>query len=111
MPGVADARRAVGELRARLFRVLEEFLHVLRGDRVRHREEQAAVAHEVGDRREVLLRVVRQALVDERIDHEARGIDEQRVTVGRRLRDDLRADDAVRARLVLDHEGLAELLL
>src|SRR5207245_1318641 len=103
--------RAGGELRAGLLRIDEELLPRLRWQRVGYGEEEPAVTYEIRHRDEVLLRVVRQALVHRRVDDEARGIDEQRVAVGRRLRHDLRADDAVRAGLVLDDEGLAELLL
>src|SRR5207245_6676612 len=103
--------RAGGELRAGLLRIDEELLPRLRWQRVGYGEEEPAVTYEIRHRDEVLLRVVRQALVHRRIDDEARGIDEQRVAVGRRLRHDLRADDAVRAGLVFDYERLAELLL
>ena len=46
-----------------------------------------------------------------RVDDEARRVHEQRIAIRRRLRHGGRADDAVRPRLVLHHEGLAHLLL
>ena len=50
--------------------------------------------------------VVGQVLVDRRTDDEGRGGDEQRVAVGRGLRDETRADRAARSGAVFDHHRL-----
>jgi hypothetical protein len=61
---------------------------------------------------EVLHRIVGQLGVDGGIDgHRPARRDQQRVAVGRRLGDDLGGDDRLRARLVVDHDRLAELVL
>ena len=45
-----------------------------------------------------------------RVDHEqAVGSDQKRVAVRRRIRDELSDEIAARARLILNHDGLAEL--
>ena len=63
------------------------------------------------DRREVLDRIVRHLGVETGIDRMRRHrCDEQRVAVGRRLRDHVGADIAARADLVLDEELLVEQL-
>ena len=57
------------------------------------------------------MRVVRQLRVQARVDGERTAIGQQdRVAVGRGLRDRIDAHDAVRARLVLDDDRLAHLL-
>jgi len=55
----------------------------------------------------VLQRVVRQLLVDVRVADMGRGMNHQRVAVGRRLRHDVGTDGTGRAAAVLDHELLA----
>ena len=62
----------------------------------------AATQH--GNRRERLQRFERQFLHDRRQDGVAVDIHQQGVTIGWRVGDDLAADHAVRARLVLDHD-------
>ena len=62
------------------------------------------------DRHEVLLDPVRHLLHRHRCSDEGRGIEEQRIPVGRRLGDSIAADDAVAARPVLDDERLAHLV-
>jgi hypothetical protein len=109
VPVVAYAGRAVRELGVRALGVLDEFLQrVDRQGRI-DREEQAAAAREIGHRREVLLGVIGKLLLHVRVHHESGRIHEQRVSVRRRLRHRVGADDAVGARLVLDEERLPEL--
>jgi hypothetical protein len=66
----------------------------------------------VGDRLEVLDRIVRQVVgTARRIDgHGGDGGDRQRIAIRRRARGFGRADGATGAALVLDHHGLAEFL-
>ncbi len=93
--GVADeVLHARDALRARLLGI--DFHHV------RHRGHQR-------DRHEVLDGVVGQLAVERAVDAVgAHGAHEQRVAVGWRLGDDLRADVAARARAVVHHELLTE---
>ena len=101
---------AVGAERVRVRRCLaegDEALHVGRG--------RAGVDHEhVGDerhrrdRRQVLLEVVRQLLVDAGGDRVMHGADQQRVAVRLRLRDVVGAERCARARLAFDDHRLAE---
>ena len=88
-----------------------QFLHRGHADgRVHRQHERERTDHR--HRREVLHRVVGQLVVEAGIEgHRPACADEQRVAVGRGLRDKVGADDRVRARLVLDDEGLPEPLL
>ena len=61
------------------------------------------------DRRELAEQIVREVLVEDRVDHLARRRHEERVAVRRRLRRDLRADVAAGAGAVVDDDLLAEL--
>ena len=73
-------------------------------------QDQRGVGHEA-DRGEVLLRIVRQVGIEGRVDREvARLADDHVVAVGGRLGDEVDADVAAGARLVLDHDRLAECL-
>jgi hypothetical protein len=61
------------------------------------------------DRRKILLRIVGELLVKRRIGRKGRDVAQQDgVAVGRRLGDELGADICRRARLVLDHDRLAD---
>ena len=85
-------------------------LQVLRRHRRIDREDQRH-AQQVRDRRQVLRRIERHLLVQARIDHDRRARrDQQRVAVGRRLRDHRRADVAAGAAAVVDDERLLQLL-
>jgi hypothetical protein len=71
------------------------------------REQQVLVVH-AGHRSEVAHQVVG-LLRDERLVHRVRvRHHENRVAVGRRLRDRVGADDRAAAGTVLDHHGMAE---
>ena len=84
-----------------------QLLHVLHLHRRVHREHVRRIRHH-HHRREILRRIERQLGIDARADHQAAEVGEQqRVAVGRALRDEIGADVAVRAGLVLDHDRLA----
>ncbi len=86
-----------------------QFLDVLRRHRRVDAQEIGRVArHRHGQ--EVLVRIVRHFGVEARIDHVARGHEQDRVAVGRRLRRVAHAEIAAGAALVLDDELLLELL-
>ncbi len=70
-------------------------------ERVRH-------AREPGDRREVAREVEGEPLVERGVDGVGRGADQDGVAVRRRVDDAFGRDIAAGARLVLDHELLAE---
>ncbi len=75
----------------------------LRQHQVRRRREQR-------NRHEILVRVVRHALVDQRIDDQhARG-EEERVAIGPRPRRSAHRDISASAAAILDHDALADLL-
>src|SRR5438034_1091971 len=77
----------------------------------RLQEQQRRGAAGQAARRQVLQRVVGQLLEEVRVDRELADVgDQQRVTVGRRSRDDLGAGDASGAGPVLDHDLLPERL-
>jgi hypothetical protein len=61
------------------------------------------------DRRNVTTRVIRQILVERRPGRDGDVIDEERVAVARRFRNDVGAQCAARARAVVDDERLPEL--
>jgi hypothetical protein len=61
------------------------------------------------DRREVAQRVVAELRIERRVDRHRAGVGHpQRIAVGRRLGDELGADRAAGAGLVVDHDGLPE---
>ena len=106
----ADAGRAVVHLAAlgphHLDEVGDRPRVALGGDHEHHRGH-----HHHGDRREIPGRIERQRRVERRVDRQRAGVGrEQRVAVGRRLRDRLGRDVAAGARLALDDERLAERL-
>ena len=75
-------------------------------------DEHQRVMVDEAHRRDVAFGVVRQlAPVEPRIRRDLQVVHEQRVAVGRRAREPVRGDDRVAAAHVLDHEGLAELLV
>jgi hypothetical protein len=67
-------------------------------------------AGDLRDRREVALGIVAELGIERRNDTEGRIAHEQRVTIGRRLRDKLGAECGCGARPVVDHDLLAEQL-
>src|SRR2546422_6335407 len=107
MDARAVAVRGEVELARIAARVLEELAHAvdrrLRGDH----EHVRAAAHE-RDRGEVLLRVERQRPVQRHVDRVGRRRDEERVAVGCALRDEIGADVASGAGLVLDDHRLSQ---
>ena len=106
--GVAGAGRAEGELAGLALRQRDQLLQRVRLDR-RMADDQVRAEDGVGDRREVLDRVVVQLLVDERRDGVHVGVHDQRVAVGRGARHVVGADQPAAAGAVLD-DHLAEAL-
>jgi len=106
---VADAGRAERDLAVGAARQRDQLLHRA------HR--QAGIDSQnigFGDREiahglEVANYIERQLFVEARIDHERARRHQERVAVRRRFRHRLRAENAVRAGPVLDHEGLSGL--
>ena len=101
----AAARRGVvdaGRLRLGILDQLLDAFH--RQRRVHHQHDRDR--SELGDRREILDRVVGR-LLQAGVDREGDGGDQQRVTVGRGLGDDVGADRAAAARPVVNDGGLA----
>src|SRR6267154_5807220 len=88
-------------------RVLEELAHTVEGRLRGDHEHVRAAAHE-RDRGEVPLRVERQRPVQRHVDRVGRRGDEERVAVGRALRDEIGADVAARSGAVLDDDRLPE---
>ena len=85
----------------------DQLLHVLHLHARMHREHVRRIRNH-HHRREVLRRIERQLRIDARADDQAAEVGEQqRVAVGRALRDEIGADVAVRAGLVLDDHRLA----
>jgi hypothetical protein len=68
-------------------------------------------ARNEGDGRKILQRIVFDLLGHDRLDHEGRACEQQRVAVGRRDRGRLGADGRAAAGFVVDHDRLAELAL
>ena len=102
--GGADALRGVGQLAGVRLGVGDQLLHVLRGHRRMHGEDVRHHDH-VDDRHQLLGRIVRQ-LLQVRQDREHAVVPgQQRVAVGRRLRDRLGGRNAGRAAAILDHHG------
>ena len=88
---------------------LDQLFHIV-GGKIRPRHDQKARARDLRHRRQCG-GVVRHVLARHRGDDLARGHDAERVAVGRGVRDQLIAEDAAGARLVLDDDRLAEPLL
>ena len=105
-----DGTGAVVELAGRGLGARDQFGRVLRAVRGEHRQHRDGLRRQ-GDRREVVQRVVGQALVEVLVHHQRRvDCHEQGVAIGRRFGGRLRADDGVGARPVLDHDRLAPVL-
>ena len=103
----AGARRCVGNLvRPRL----GERDQLLDGAHRQRRVDDEHLRHQARerDRREILERIVAGVGNERRHDRERVGDREQRVAVGRRFRDELRADEAARARPIVDDHLLTE---
>ena len=104
----ARPRRAEVELARLRFRERHEFGDAV-GRHARIGDKDAGHVRDLGDRREVLLRVDRQVRKDRGIDRDRADVAEiDRVTVGGRLGGELHADIARRAGAVVDDDLLAE---
>ena len=103
----ADSGRAIVDLAGRGLRrgdVVRQRLHRLRRmhhQHVRHR-------HHLRHRRQIAQHVIGQVLVDEVIDGDRAGAEQQRVAVGRRAHHRIDAERVARAAAVLDVELLAQ---
>jgi len=107
-PGARGGERHLARV---LLHVVDELGHGVGGE-VGARHERVGRAHRHRQKVVVLERVVSQVLVEHRVDREdPDGAHEERVAVGLRRGHELAAEAAVRARLVIDHEALAERLL
>jgi hypothetical protein len=110
-PFRVEVRRAAGpagteeDLARARPRKLDEILERFHAQRRRHHERALGIT-DPGDAGEILERVVGKIAVQRRVDRESGGTDEERVAVGRGLRDEGRADRAARAGAVLDHHRL-----
>ena len=86
----------------------DEILHRLHGQfRWHHQHQRRRCQH--ADTGEIGLGIVGQLAVQQRVDREAgRTPHEKRVTIGRRLRHRVRADDGIAARFVFNHHRLPQ---
>ena len=101
------ARRSIVQLAGILLRVFDELGEGLDRDLGVHHQ-QVGELGEAGNRHEILFRVVRQVLVEERVNGVgAHRADKKGVSVRRGLGDGGRSDIAAGTGTVLDHEGLA----
>ena len=89
------------------FRMRDELGEGLRGNPWVHHQHQRQLG-QPGDRRDVALKIERQRFVERGIDRVGGDGEQQRVAVGRRIDHRLDADIGAAARLVLDHDRLAE---
>ncbi len=105
----AHARRGVDELAGTRFRERDQVFRRFHRKRRMH-DEEVRLADALGDRREIAQRIVGQRLVDRRRDRERGQREQQHVAVGRRSRDDLRADHGASAGTRIDDDRLAEAL-
>ncbi len=104
------AARRVGQRRRGASRIFDELLEVAHGQRRIDRKHEL-IRRDGRDRGEILQRVERHLGVEVRIDRDQAVLaEEQRVAVGRRLRDHVAGDVAVGAGMVLDHDRLVEKL-
>ena len=104
----ARARRAVAKLR--LLRELDELRHRFHRQ-LRIDDEHVGHGADERDRREVPVEVELEVLVDLRRDEKLRGHHQPRVAVGRRARDDLRAERAGDARPRIHDDALVPRLV
>ena len=109
MQRVADAARAVIEL-ARLGAGARDQVLDRADARFRACHQHQSRTGDLGDGREILLSVERQAFVKRRRDRGAGGVLQDRVAVGRGLGDRIGAKDAAGAGFVFDDHRLADLL-
>ena len=105
----AVAGRRVGELIGARLGQRDQFLHRLHRQRRMHNEHAGCRCQQC-DRREVAHDVEIEFRIKRRADRVRNRAEEQRVTVGRRLGDDLGADGAAGTRTVIDDQLLAESL-
>ena len=106
----ADAEARIGDLARALARQRDQFLHRLHRQRRMHEQRERCIG-QVGDRDQVADRIVGQLRVHRRRRGDmADRAEQHRVAIGRRTHDEVHADGAGRARAVLDHERLAQLL-
>ena len=106
----AVAAGSVRKRRRRTARVLDEFLEIAHRQRRIDREHEL-IRDQGRDRSEILQRIERHLRVQVRIDRDQAVLaQQQRVAVGRRLRDHVAGDVAVGARMILDDDRRAEQL-
>ena len=103
----ADAARCKIEFARLGLGERDQLLHVVRRQRRMRNHDQRRGAHQ-RDVGEVLERVVGQFWIEGWIDRMRRDDGAEGVAIGRGLGDHIGADDGVGARLVLEHDGLAE---
>jgi hypothetical protein len=110
VPDAGLSARSEAPLARLLLQQGDEFLHILRGDRRMHHED-VRDRGQVGDRNEIGQRLVGELRVRGGIDRVRRdGRDAQRVSVRRRLRDEVGADAAAGPGAIVDDDRLPELL-
>ena len=109
MHGVTDTGRGIRQLVIRPTTECDELLHVLRWHRWMHHQNKRLLRTDIGHRRKILQRVIRQFFIDARIHHKRRRHQYQRMAIGRGLGHRVGADNAIRTRAVVDHHRLAEL--
>ena len=108
MRGAAIAAGTEAEIAGARFGDHDQLLHRFHRQRGMHDQNVRRRRHQ-RHRREILLRVVGQLAIEARVHRMRTGIaHDQRVTVGRRLGDEFRTDDAARARPRLDHHPVAQ---
>ena len=107
MPSGADSGRTVVEQSLEALRPIDELPEVSHWRRRVHHQHQAG-GRELRDRSETVHRVIRQLRIQSRVHRVLVIGEEQRVTVGRRVRGQLAGDHARRARSVVHHDRLLE---
>ena len=108
MNGAAGAGRSEIEFSRVLLGVGHELRHRLGGHGGMHLHDDGQVRDQ-RQQAEIPDRIIGQLFVEQRVEHEDRSRrEEQRVAIGLRARRRLGADRALRAGLVLDHDGLLQ---
>ena len=107
---VPDLQVLDGDAVGVLARVGHELLEIV-GRELGIGNQRGARRHQLADGHEIPLRIVRQLFVESDVHHHRADVaDQQREPVGRCLGDDLRGNDAVHARAVIDNDALADRL-